>query len=128
METHWSTRYVLEGRKWSSDYNCWSFAKRVWKEDFGVDVPDVDINLSDLKSCLSTALHYPEHASWEKVCIPREGDAVAMGGDNYTRHVGVWTWLNGGRIVHCIESSGVIITSIRETIHLGWSIRGYYAI
>lgn len=120
--TYWAMKYL--GLPWvAGESDCWNFARRVWREQFGRDVPPV---LVDVASALDTrrALREQMHAEWIKTDAPREGDAVLMALGAMPCHVGVY--LAGGSILHSVEGAGVVCTPPNGIARVGYQITGYY--
>ena len=108
--THWSAGLV--GQPWVAGISdCWSFARSVWRERWGWDVPPIGVDPADLRAA-TRALSDPDHRTgWAEVQAPAEGDAVLMGRSLRPCHVGIWIDLpEGGAILHAMERVGVIVT------------------
>jgi cell wall-associated NlpC family hydrolase len=117
---HWAMAYL--GTPWvAGETDCWNFARRVWRERFGRDVPPVGV---DVASPLDTrrALRDLMHAEWLPTDAPQEGDAVVMARGTAPCHVGVY--LAGGSILHSIEGAGVICTPPGRL--QGYQVAGFY--
>lgn len=121
----WVAQYI--GTPWvAGESDCWHFARRVWREQFGLDVPAVDVDAtSRLVSARAFAGH-DEYQSWQSVSAPREGDAVVMGKNSRPSHVGIWVDDNGGAILHSLEHAGVVCTPISALPSVGMRVLGYY--
>lgn len=122
--SHWAATYI--GQPWVAGANdCWSFARRVWRERFGIVVPAVDVDANNRLLCARAfADHgHEERQNWRQVDVPQDGDAVLMAAGRRPSHVGVW--VNGG-ILHCIMGAGVIWSSLSALANIGMKTTGYY--
>ena len=118
---HWAEQYI--GTEWANDpeRDCWGFVRRVWREQFGLDVPAVDVDALNRLSCVrAIESHAP---SWQRVEQPQEGDAVLLARGRHPSHVGVWA---AGGILHCLESSGTVFQRPSGLALTGWRIAGFY--
>ena len=121
----WAAQYI--GIPWvAGESDCWHFARRVWREQFGLDVPTIDV---DATSRLLSARAFGGHAEtarWQSVDSPVEGDAVLMGKSRRPSHVGIWVEADGGAILHSVEGIGVICTPVSALVGMGLRVLGYY--
>lgn len=108
--SHWSAQYI--GDPWLPGISdCWSFARRVWREQWGWDVPPWGGDPSDLRHAVVALSAAPHHPGWRPVDLAVEGDAVLMGRGARPTHVGIWiTPPEGAGILHSVERAGVIFT------------------
>jgi len=122
---NWPLRYI--GDEWvSGSHDCWGFARRVWAECFGLDVPVIDIDaIKTLDVCRAFKIH-PELKNWKPAVRPYEGYGVIMSQSKSVHHVGIWTELGGSGIVHCVKGSGVIFTAPSALLLMGYHILGCY--
>jgi hypothetical protein len=121
---NWPLRYI--GDEWiSGSHDCWGFVRRVWAECFGLDVPVIDVDAINPLTVRREFRSQAERENWE-VCDWEEGCAVLMGKSQRPCHVGVWTWMDRGGVVHCVEGSGVIFTAPSALLSMGYHILGCY--
>jgi cell wall-associated NlpC family hydrolase len=118
----WAADYI--GIPWvPGESDCWHFARRVWREQFGWEVPVIDVDAtSRLLSSRAFAGH-AERAKWQSVSAPCNGDAVLMGRNATPSHVGIWV---DGAILHSLEHSGVVYTQPNALTQIGMRVLGYY--
>jgi cell wall-associated NlpC family hydrolase len=124
--SHWSAPYV--GTPWvAGTSDCWSFARRVWREQFGWQVPPWGGDPQELRHAvvaLQAAAHHPD---WQAVDLPAEGDAVLMGRSARPCHVGIWIApAEGAGILHSLERAGVVYTPPGRLPALGLRVLGRY--
>lgn len=124
-ETHWALAEI--GHPWVAGENdCWSFARRIWAQRFGWDVPPVPIDPRDPRACRQALARDPAKAGWVVAWPPREGDAVLMARGARPAHVGIWIEPDLGGVLHSVETAGVIFTPPDRLAGLGYRILGYY--
>lgn len=117
---HWAAAHV--GRPWVAGISdCWSFAREIWRDRFGLDVPAITVDPADPRAGRAA---FEDRSGWERVDAPVEGDAVLMTRGRRPCHVGIW--LIGGRILHSVERAGVIITDAARLDLVGYRIEGIY--
>jgi len=125
MTAHWAARYI--GDAWiNGDHDCWGFFRRVQAEQFGLDLPRIDVDACSALICRRAFASNAERDRWLAVEVPAEGDAVLMGKNKRPAHVGVWIDVDGGAVLHCVEHAGVVVQN-RPALRLsGWQILGLY--
>jgi len=123
--SHWAINYI--GEPWiAGEHDCYAFARRVWREQFGMEVPLVDFDATSALACQRALAKQPERANWQPVETPREGDAVLISKGKRPSHVGVWISANGGAVLHCAQGVGVICQGLASLNTSGWHVLGYY--
>lgn len=117
----------LIGRRWSPEYSCWHHAKRIQRELFGRDLPDVVLpEHPGWRWMIETIEGHPERQRWREAVPPApglisaaDGALVAMGRADRAAHIGVW--LAPERLVsHCDESSGSRFDPVPALRMQGW--------
>lgn len=125
MTTHWANAYI--GAPWVAGENdCWAFARRVWREQFRLDVPAVDVDACNRLACSRAFDGHPEKSHWASIVKPAEGDAALIGKSARPSHVGLYVDANGGAILHCVQGHGVVCQDTTSLRLSGWRILGYY--
>jgi NlpC/P60 family len=126
MTSHWATRYI--GEPWVPHYHdCWGFFRRVQMEQFGRDLPEIDVDACAPLVCRRAFASHDERQRWVQVGHPQEGDAVLMGKNARPAHVGVAVHVDAGAMVlHCVEGAGVVLQTKPSLHNSGWRILGYY--
>lgn len=123
--TDWAAHYI--GEPWvAGDNDCWAFARRVWREVFGWEVPAVDVDALNRLATVRAFQRHPERAAWRRVEAPSEGGGVLMGKSARPSHVGVWTEADGGGVVHCVQGAGVVFSSPAALALSGFRVLGHY--
>jgi cell wall-associated NlpC family hydrolase len=105
---HWSADYI--GTPWVAGLSdCWSFARRVWRQEFGWQVPAWEGDPANLRAGMMALSG--DRPGWVPVAEATEGDAVLMGRSSRPCHVGVWiTPPDGAGVLHALEQVGVVYT------------------
>jgi len=122
---HWAAQYL--GLPWiAGERDCWAFFREVQREQFGRDIPAVDVDVYSAVSVMRTLQNAPERTLWTHVMVPRQGDGVLMAQNNRPSHVGVWLEVDGGAVLHCAEGFGVLCQSVPSLRAAGWSGISYW--
>lgn len=126
---HWSARYL--SLKWNSvHFNCWHFFRKVYLELLGVKLPVIDTHPDHKFQIGKDFRNYTSRRyDWNEIkepLEPMEFDAVAMGSKGSVYHVGIWTEVDGGKVVHCNMDQGVTCMSIARLRDLGYDTFKYY--
>lgn len=122
---HWATQYI--GQPWiAGEHDCWAFARRVWREQFGIDVPTVDVDACNRLACVRAFSGHEELSNWHNVDTPQEGDAVLLSQSKHPSHVGVWVNADGGGVLHCVQGIGVVFQRSASLAMFGWSHTEFY--
>ena len=122
---NWPAMYI--GDPWMpGEHDCWHFARRVWREVFGLVVPVVEVDAINRMAATRAFSSHPEVGAWQRLNAPEEGAGVLLGKSARPAHVGVWTMQDGGGLVHCVEGAGVVFQSPAALAASGWRVLGYY--
>lgn len=125
MTTHWAIDYI--GQPWiAREHDCWAFFRKVQAAHFGNQVPDFGFDPTVALSCARAIESNPETGRWQAVTVPHEGDAVLMGRNRVASHIGVWVSADGGGVLHCLRSSGVVLQKHSRLAGDGWSHVQFY--
>lgn len=123
--SHWATQYI--GRPWvAGEHDCWGFARSVWREQYGWDVPIVDVDSLNLRASIHAFERHPERRHWLGVGLYIEGDAILMGQGQRPIHIGVWCDVDGGGVLHAVRGAGVVFQSRQALAAAGWNILAGY--
>jgi cell wall-associated NlpC family hydrolase len=123
--THWANDYI--GDPWiAGEHDCWAFVRRVWREQFHIEVPPVDVDACSRMACARAFDHHDEKANWSQILKPNEGDAALIGKSARASHVGMYVDANGGAILHCVQGFGVVCQDVPSLKAAGWHVLGYY--
>ena len=125
LASHWGAACV--GQPYAPpEQDCWGFFRRVQAEHFGLLLPEISIDAGDVPAIARAFRDQPERVHWQEVARPVEGDAVLMGRCRVPVHVGTWIDADGGGVLHCERSLGVIFSTPAALRRVGWSLIRYY--
>lgn len=127
--TGWAADHI--GTPWVAGVSdCWHFARGIWRDQFGWDVPAVVADATDPRAVRRAFAVGHEGTGWRPiagVCAPAEGDAVLMAMGRHPCHVGIWLpGDTGPAMLHSIEGAGVILTPLTLLPGLGYRLVGLY--
>lgn len=123
--THWAAHYI--GEPWVAvEHDCWGFVRRVYREQFGIDLPVVDVDSHSLRAGIQAFDRHPERAAWVALPNPTEGAAVLMGKAERASHVGIWCDVDGGGVLHAIQGAGVVFQNRQALALSGWNVLASY--
>ncbi|CAB4122147.1 Endopeptidase, NLPC/P60 domain containing protein [uncultured Caudovirales phage] len=129
--THWANEYM--GITWSNGgnskqegFDCWNLVRTIQREQFGIDVPVIDVDAYKIKDCVVAFSTHGELKNWDKVEVPQEGDCVLMSQNKRPTHIGVWLDEQGGGIIHSVQGVGVIFTTESHIQSMNYNVLGYY--
>lgn len=122
---HWARNYV--GTPWAREATCWDFFRRVQADVFGIAVPEIHTEAFDVRHLARIFAAHPERARWRPVAIEgrREGDGLLMASRGKPWHVGIWTEVDGGRVLHCPEG-GAVLQRLADVRRCGWPVIEFY--
>lgn len=106
---HWAERYI--GLAWTPEHDCWAFVRRVWADEYGWDVPPLDLGQHVPAVYARAATELEGALQWLPVAGTdcTDGDAVVMGRAGRATHIGVCAIVDGQRwLLHCLRGAGVV--------------------
>lgn len=109
-----------EGGDSRSGAHCWGLVRLVYREDYGIDLPEhAEITSRDLLALARVIDDESAGDPWRKVEDPQPGDVVVMGmhGRRFPVHVGVY-W-HGGKVLHVEKATASVCVPIDH-----FSVRG----
>lgn len=123
--SHWCEKYI--GLPWiNGEMDCWGFVRRVQSERFGRQLSVVDIDANDRVAVHAAFAGHPEYSRWCEVAAPADGDCVVVHKGNVADHVGLWVAIDGGKMLHAMPNSGVILSDPKMLRRLGWNPLVFY--
>ena len=126
---HWAAACI--GLPWDATgdgperFHCWAFVRHVQALHYGRLLPAIPNPLDLLAQARAFQAH-PERARWARVELPGDGDCVLMRRSRMSVHVGVWIAIDGGGVLHCAQTSGVVFQRPAALELNGWRIDGYF--
>ena len=97
----------LIGQPWSHEHNCWWLVRHVFRTQYGIEMPEVNIDDASVDNVRSISL--AAHVSgWRRADgRPQDRDIVLLRTRSGQRHVGVMVRMGTGlRLLHCEGNAG----------------------
>lgn len=96
------------GLPWiAGERDCWIFFRQLCKAHYDRDVPEVDVDVYDIKDVIRKVDH-EKRLRWEQIDTPEDGCAVLMTRSRFPVHIGMWVDIDGGKVLHCAQGMGVV--------------------
>lgn len=113
---HFANKFIdlpwVQGARGPDAFDCWGLLIWLYRERHGVELPDVPgADLKTFWRLINREIQAP--TVWQRVAIPREGYAVAMGGTEMFHHVGYYIEADGGMVLHAANMKNIVAQSIR---------------
>lgn len=107
---NWALPYIGTKHK-----DCWQFVRKVYDDQRKVDLPEFSsVMISNIREIIQTMEPQTRNPLWNKVEIPSELCIVAMSKGEFIHHVGVWTFQDGGKVLHSLERSPVVAHAVHQ--------------
>ncbi len=129
---HWVNSYIgipylVGGTSREEGLDCWGLFRLIQKEQFGRDLPIVDIEKYSSFVAASVLQNHEERNNWEHTQKQENGGAALMQHMRHPTHVGVIVADEGLRgIVHTNAAVGCIFTKMDELQYSMWRLTGIY--
>lgn len=107
-------------------FDCWGLCVYVWREQFGLAVPDVGCDPADARSVRRAFEAGVASGAAAPIAKPIEGCAVYLSRARLPDHVGIWIDADRGGVLHVIEGLGVVFTRGTALNANGFKVLGYY--
>lgn len=124
--TLWAEQYI--GEQWTVQKDCFYWFRKIQKEVFGRELAHIKgttVRKRMVASMLTTDIC--KVAGWHEVTTPKDGDGVLLRTRVRPHHIGVVTVINGEIfVVHAVEGSGVLCSSLPNLFLNRWEIVKYY--
>ena len=105
--------------------DCWRFFRELSQKYYGRHVPEVDVDLHNLKDIMQK-IDTEKKARWVQIYEPVDGCAVLMQRHRMPVHIGMWIDLDGGKVLHCAQGPGVCFQRLQDLKFDGWSSFTYW--
>lgn len=127
--THWAEKYL--GKAWQSGaigqdaYDCWSLVRCIYRDEYGIDLPIMNVNAGSLLEIRRAFATTDEYQHWTPIDYTQmsDGDVVLMSMATDPHHVGIWI---AGKMLHAVEGAGVVYQSRQSLYQHGWNIVEIY--
>lgn len=128
--SHWVEQYIGipygKGGTTTDFFDCWGLVRYIQREHFNLDLPIIDVDSDNMRQVIKSFKSNDELHNWYSVDKPKNGTAVLLSQAQNSSHVGVWIDVDGGKLLHCLQNSGVILSSRANLQTAGWSNIRYY--
>lgn len=130
--THFASKYI--GRLWVAGaqgpdtFDCWGFVRWILEHEYGVKVPQVNVNPDNLRDVLTAFKTDLAFQAFKETANPKDGDVVLLRQAKNPVHAGLWLDIDGGGVLHCVRESGVVFQNIRSLNLAGWFLDSYYRV
>ena len=122
---HFATKYIgLPYR--AGFFNCWDFVRKVYRDEFGINLPEFPVDVDNLRALIKTVKAKSESQLWQQVKTPKEGTIVLLRQSRHPIHVGIWLEIDGGGVLHNERTMGVVFQNTHSLNASGWQVAGYY--
>jgi len=133
MTSHWAMRFYERhhgyqpGAEGPDTYDCWGLVRAVEREHYGRELPVVPVEVYEGGRGTHAVIRgILESHGWHCAAAPRDGDGVVMRRPTGDLHVGVWLEIDGGRVLHCIEGAGVVVSTPLQLYAASFGALEYY--
>jgi hypothetical protein len=110
---HWIEKYL--GVPWKlnptvpDSHNCWTLACCIQRDEFQRKVPEYQVpDLQDVQKVSAKLMGELKNPNWVEIPKPVDGCMVGLSHSRIIHHVGVFSDVDGGLVVHCLDHSGVV--------------------
>lgn len=115
---HWATKYIGKpfklGARGPVAYDCWGLMREIYQTEFNIQLPDHPGVTEETLGFQSRVLLEDMSTAWVPSPEPFDGCGVAMSHKIIFHHVGVYLDVDGGKVLHAWEGTGVIASSYRD--------------
>ena len=114
MGEHWAARWIgrpyARGGRGPEAVDCWGLCLAVWRERYGVELPDLWPAATG-GLIAHRLLRIRPGVAARRLAGPVEGCAVIMARARIADHIGVWIApSDGGGVLHAVEPVGVVFS------------------
>lgn len=104
---NWPLRYIglpHKGRDCSSGVDCWELIVKIYKEQLDIDLDRYSL-VDRVRVEIFGKVIDREIKKWKPLDEPKEFCIVALSQGRIYHHVGIWTGLDGGKVIHSVPPS-----------------------
>lgn len=131
---HWACDYI--GKPWQAGaqgpdaYDCYGLCIAVQRDHFGRQLPLIadGVDRADKRALAKEFLRPEYREGWVGYwhMPPKDGDLVTMAHARHPTHVGIYLDIDGGGILHCVETHGVVFARLAALKAAGWGRLQFY--
>lgn len=118
----WAIAYI--GREYD---HCGSFVAEVYRDLVGVELPQFVPASESVRVAIQRIREGKQEAIWQRLATPTELCAVGLGKGKHMHHVGIYTLLDGGKVVHADDGRPVAAHTVRQLQRQGFQRIEFYA-
>ncbi len=107
-------------------FDCWGLVRHYYQTVRKVHLPVADCHDFGLKEVRRGFARPELYRGFGRVDKPADGDCVLMKQGRWPSHVGLWSDLDGGRVIHALPQTGVVAQPLYEIARAGYEVAGYY--
>jgi len=105
-------------------YDCWGLTRACQREVFGIDLPI--IRTDNIREVIAAFTDHALADSWKVSPIAMHGALVGLSSAKHLHHIGTWLDLDGGVLLHTVQTSGVLVQDSNELRINGWHTLRFY--
>ncbi|MEO0797253.1 MAG: NlpC/P60 family protein [Verrucomicrobiota bacterium] len=125
---HWTTPLLTKPWKEHAfgpdEFDCWGLVHFAYRTQKGIDLPQYLETSS--RAFREQGIDDSDYPQWLPIAEPEDFALVGMGMGKRIAHVGLHLHIDGGLVLHCPESTGVVIQSVASLKKHGWRTIRFY--
>jgi hypothetical protein len=106
--------------------DCWCFIQKVYLEEHGIEIANMNVNASSLFAVLRVFRDTSEYDNWVEVTEQLPFDVVLMSSSHQPSHVGLQVGTHKLRVIHCAPMSGVVVDDRLSLRAGGYKVLRFY--
>lgn len=110
----------VSGGRGPDEFDCWGLLRWVYDKHWGISLPEYGGILPGTPDATRAIAHGAEMGEWHESKQAVDGCAVGLSKHKIFHHVGVFTALDGGLVVHAYDQTGVVAQSLQSLKMNGW--------
>ena len=128
----WIDKYL--GKRWTQEKDCGYWFRKIQKEQFGRDVPEIYNTVNKSQKILTKSMRTMQYVKrkhnklgWSETKNPKDGDAVFLATRKYIHHIGIVVFINNRlKVLHAMDQCGIVISSKANLKQNFMRIEGFY--
>jgi len=98
---NWAENYVGTSQK-----DCWQFIREVYEKELSIELPEFSgIMIDNIREITRTMEIQSKNNMWTRVSTPIDLNVVALSKGSFIHHVGIYTELDQGKILHAFQGA-----------------------
>ncbi len=121
----WITKYL--SKPWiNGQQDCWQLVRDVYREQLNIELPQIVVNAEKLREVITAMESTTNLSDWQPIEQPGHWSLVFWSQLTRPSHVGIYLDIDGGRILHNTQRTGVVCQSVHDMSLQGWCNPRYY--